>query len=402
MIIMPRKKDPEITEYKLKNGKKFFRLRTYIGISPETGKAIKVTRSKLKSRKEAEEVRRELKAQGPGTIRKKLETKQKKITVRDAYNAWLEVMRNDVRSSTIRRIKETWKNQIEPEFGNTYISNISPDHVQKYVNNLASKYVAYKIMANQLHRIIKYAIFRHWCDKDPFDFVIMPKKSAIASRDNTLNFYELDELKRFLDVTKKFSPMTYTYFLTVASLGCRRGEAFALNWSDIDFDKRTVKIERTVSIDENDKKTIDDVKNGIHHTVPMSDHLYTALKEYQNYCHKIGDNCPMPFHTKKGDYMWSSQSDTWIRAIYRYDANQCKEWNDKHPQDEKKPLRKITPHGLRHTLATLLYDGTNGITPKDIQFVLGHKTPRTAMRIYTHVTEKQKKGIKSSINNLNF
>ena len=30
---MARKKDPEITEYKLKNGKKYFRLRTYININ---------------------------------------------------------------------------------------------------------------------------------------------------------------------------------------------------------------------------------------------------------------------------------------------------------------------------------------------------------------------------------
>ena len=160
---MARKKDPEITEYKLKNGKKYCRLRTYIGINPETGKVINVTRSKLKSRKEAEELRRNLKAQGPSALSQKLETAQKKITVSYVYNTWFEVMKHDVRGSTISRFKDTWKNHTEPEFGNNYIDNISPDHVQKYVNELASKYVTYKSIANQLHRLIKYAIFRHWC-----------------------------------------------------------------------------------------------------------------------------------------------------------------------------------------------------------------------------------------------
>ena len=42
------------------------------------------------------------------------------------------------------------------------------------------------------------------------------------------------------------------------------------------------------------------------------------------------------------------------------------------------------------------------ITPKDVQYVLGHKTSKTAMEIYTHVTKKQKKDIKGSIDNLNF
>ncbi len=50
---MPKKKDPEITQYRLKDGKTYFRLRTYIGTNPENGKSIKVTRSKLATRKEA-------------------------------------------------------------------------------------------------------------------------------------------------------------------------------------------------------------------------------------------------------------------------------------------------------------------------------------------------------------
>lgn len=399
---MARKKDPEITEYKLKNGKKYFRLRTYIGINPETGKVINVTRSKLKSRKEAEELRRNLKAQGPSALSQKLETAQKKITVSYVYNKWLEVMKHDVRGSTISRFKDTWKNHTEPEFGNNYIDNISPDHVQKYVNELASKYVTYKSIANQLHRLIKYAIFRHWCSKDPFDFVIMPKKSAQSSRDNSHNFYELDELKQFLDVTKDYSRMKYTYFLTVASLGCRRGEALALKWSDVDFDKRVVKIERTVAKDDNGKKTIDDVKNEVHHAVPMSDNLYMILKEYREYCDEIGDHCEWIFHTKDGSYNWAQQPDLWLKYLYKFDKKQCEKWNKEHPNDKKEPLRKITPHGLRHTLATLLYDGNERITPKDVQYVLGHKTSKTAMEIYTHVTKKQKKDIKGSIDNLNF
>lgn len=36
---MVRRKDPEITTYKLKDGKTYFRLKTYIGTDPETGKA---------------------------------------------------------------------------------------------------------------------------------------------------------------------------------------------------------------------------------------------------------------------------------------------------------------------------------------------------------------------------
>ena len=399
---MPRRKDPEITQYTLQNGKTYFRLKTYIGTNPETGKPIKVTRSKLKSRKEAELLRNKLKAQGPTAVANKLKVSTERKTVEDVYKIWLDNMKLEVRGSTLSRFKDTWRNQTQPEFGNNYIDNISPDHIQNYVNSLASKYVTYKSIANQLHRLIRYAIFRHWCDKDPFDFVLMPKRSAKQKRDTSHNFYELDELKHFLEVAKDYSPMKYTFFLTVASLGCRRGEALALKWSDIDFDRKAVMIQRTVAKDSNGKKTIDDVKNGVHHLVPLSDNLYQILKEYKQNCEDKGINFEWVFPTKSGSFNWAQQTDLWIKYLYKFDEKRCEEWNKNHPDDKKKPLRKITPHGLRHTLATLLYDGQNGITPKDVQYVLGHKTSKTAMEIYTHVTEKQKQDIKGSINNLNF
>lgn len=399
---MPRRKDPEITQYTLQNGKTYFRLKTYVGTNPETGKPIKVTRSKLKSRKEAELLRNKLKAQGPTAVANKLKVSTERKTVEDVYKIWLDNMKLEVRGSTLSRFKDTWRNQTQPEFGNNYIDNISPDHIQNYVNSLASKYVTYKSIANQLHRLIRYAIFRHWCDKDPFDFVLMPKRSAKQKRDTSHNFYELDELKHFLEVAKDYSLMKYTFFLTVASLGCRRGEALALKWSDIDFDRKAVMIQRTVAKDSNGKKTIDDVKNGVHHLVPMSDNLYQILKEYKQDCEDKGINFEWVFPTKSGSFNWAQQTDLWIKYLYKFDEKRCEEWDKNHPDDKKKPLRKITPHGLRHTLATLLYDGQNGITPKDVQYVLGHKTSKTAMEIYTHVTEKQKQDIKGSINNLNF
>ena len=40
---MPRRKDNEIYEYKLKSGKTKYGFKTYVGINKETGKPVKVT-----------------------------------------------------------------------------------------------------------------------------------------------------------------------------------------------------------------------------------------------------------------------------------------------------------------------------------------------------------------------
>ena len=90
------------------------------------------------------------------------------------------------------------------------------------------------------------------------------------------------------------------------------------------------------------------------------------------------------FHKRDGDFCYPQAPDDWIYVIYHHD----------------KTLRRITPHGFRHTLATLLYQGDSRIKPQDVQLLLGHSKVTTALNIYTHVTNENKKTIEDSINNL--
>ncbi|QNQ82870.1 tyrosine-type recombinase/integrase [Lactobacillus sp. PV037] len=60
----------------------------------------------------------------------------------------------------------------------------------------------------------------------------------------------------------------------------------------------------------------------------------------------------------------------------------------------------MTPHGFRHILATLLYEGNSSIRPKDVQYMLGHKSVNTALEFYTHITKKQKENLSDSLDNL--
>lgn len=56
---------------------------------------------------------------------------------------------------------------------------------------------------------------------------------------------------------------------------------------------------------------------------------------------------------------------------------------------QERGLHRISPHGLRHSQATLLYE--LGIDPKDAQYRLRHKNLKTTMDIYTHLSEDRKR-----------
>ena len=91
---MPRKKDPEIYDYKLKSGKTKYGFKTYIGINPETGKAIKPTRQGFDSYKEAEQAKIKLKAKGAVAVAAKYKAESDQKTVREVYNIWFSIQKD--------------------------------------------------------------------------------------------------------------------------------------------------------------------------------------------------------------------------------------------------------------------------------------------------------------------
>lgn len=382
-IIMPRRKDTEIYTYKLKSGKTKYGFKTYVGINKENGKAIKVTRQGFNTRKEAEAAK--IKADGAKDVVTKRKKESNKKTVQEVYDIWFSIYQNNVRGASANRVSSTWDNNLKDEFGKDYITNLDVIHLQQYAINLAKVQISYRTTLAILHRVIKYAIKMDWCENDPFDKIVMPKKSDKKSTYPKDNLFDLEELKEFLKAAKEHNQMYYTFFMILGSLGLRRGEALALKWKNIDFENKKIYIQHTVSCDKNNHKQVGPTKTPkSNRTLVLSDNLTEALKEYKKSETEFNKANDFLFHTRTGDFFAPSIPTDWINRIY-------------HAYPD---LKEITPHGFRHTLATLLYEGSDKITPKDVQAGLGHEKVTTALDIYTHVTEKQKDNIKNSINNL--
>lgn len=371
------KKDNEIYTYKLKSGAVRYGFKTYLGIDPATGKARKATRQGFKTYKEAKNAKIRLKAERP-------KPEKKKITVDEMKKQWFEMYEKTVKQTTAHAIDGVYKNHIKNKFGDMYVQAITPAMLQSWANDLQGKYLKYKVITRTLERILRYAVYLDYLDYNPFNKVIFPKPKGNTKRHE--NYYEIDELKDFLNATKSTDSFKhYVFFLALASLGLRKSEALALRWTDIDFENDTVSITKTITQDRHGSKTLGKPKTkSSNRTLPLSDNLRTELLEYRKTC-IYNDDQDFIFAATNGGLTDPSEPNRWLKAIYA-----------KNPG-----LKQITVHGFRHTLATLLYDGNENITPKDVQLMLGHSKITTALNIYTHVTQKQKNSLKQSINNLN-
>ena len=109
---MPRKKDSEIYEYKLKSGKTRYGFKTYLGTSRETGKPIKVTRQGFTTHKEAIAAKTKLKANG-ATHEEKIRDAQKHTkTIDEVWKSMGHSQELSLRPSSLYRKNSAYKNTL--------------------------------------------------------------------------------------------------------------------------------------------------------------------------------------------------------------------------------------------------------------------------------------------------
>lgn len=382
---MPRRKDNEIYKYKLKNGKVKYGFKTYLGINQENGKPIKVTRQGFATRKEAEAAKTKLKATGGTRVIQEKTFQQNSKTVDEVWNLLYDTQKLSLRQSSLYRKESTYKNSIKPYFADAYINKIDVDRLQRWVNKMAKRYVNYRKVIGTLKELVRFALVKGWVENNPFDRVIIPAKGKLPKRDAKDNYLEKDQLEDFLNTAYKISPKIYTFYVTTALLGLRRGETLGLKWKDIDFKNKLAHICRTITVDDHGRKKVGPTKTSDKYRringLPMSDRLVTDLLNYKKIAYTSESN--YIFLNARNDFYDPTIVTDWINKIY-----------DKNPD-----LKHITTHGLRHTLASLLFEGKKAKVP-EVQYMLGHKRATTTLDIYTSVTKRQQNNLKDSINDL--
>ena len=149
----------------------------------------------------------------------------------------------------------------------------------------------------------------------------------------------------------------------------RLGEALALQWLDIDFERSLIEVQRTLSAGR-----IELPKNGKRRLVDMSLQLVAVLGEH--------------LQTKQGEVLranWKEFSG-WVFTNTvggPLDHNNLRE-RVFYPALDQAGVRKVRIHDLRHTYASLLIQ--NGESLAYIRDQLGHHSIQMTGDTYGHLT----------------
>lgn len=172
--------------------------------------------------------------------------------------------------------------------------------------------------------------------------------------------------------------------------GLRRGEATALTWNDIDLDKGIIKVTRSFNFKQKEFKN---PKNGKSRSVIIPQVLVDYLKTLPR--------TSVYVLTSKSGKMMSDVAWKRLYESYMCDLNlEYGGFTEKHKKFEPRKvpmaIQPFTPHELRHTFCTMMYEaGVDVVVAKE---QMGHSDVKTTLAIYTHLSAEHKQ---NDINKLN-
>ena len=367
-----------IKKYTTKNGETRYLFQTYLGIDPATEKERRTTRRGFKTMKEAKQAERNLllDVEENGLPSNQSDGFQDP-TFEELASLWLENYKTTVKPSTFENVKSKVEKMTEEHFKELKLKKITVAYCQRVVIELSKSYVLYNHYLSVINRIFKYAVLMDILNSNPFDKVIKPKSRQVQRKGN---FLTKEELKEFLKLAQT---ATLSYFFPLVHLmsytGLRQGEALALKWSDIDFENKRITVNKTATrIKEKQTLQTPKTKNS-KRVISIDPSTLSILKSWKKDQIKIYFKNGKHFEGEE-NFIFTNQRAEWVH-IHNF-IPYFKRFVTEHG------LKPITPHGLRHTHASLLFSA--GVEPKNISDRLGHSTVQITLDLYTHITEEQR------------
>lgn len=232
-----------------------------------------------------------------------------------------------------------------------------------------------------LKRCMDYAVANRVIDYNPFTILSVPNGAGKKTRDALTS-----EQQQWIADTPHRAQIGAMIMLYA---GLRRGELTALLWSDVDFKNKTITVNKSFDLRENRLKTTK-TPSGIR-TIPIPEVLLRLLESQKVKSTLVFPNVNGTYmHESAWQRLWSS----YLKALNKKygDFSNIKVLGEDLPKDLPMVIEEFTPHQLRHTYCTLLYEaGIDAVTAKGL---MGHKDISTTLGIYTHLSrEKAEKDI---------
>ncbi len=280
------------------------------------------------------------------------------LSVGGYLDRWLDAVKGTVRDRTWQRHEEVVRLHLKPTIGCVRLDRLNALQVQsvygrKLEGGLSPRSV--QIIHATLHKALKQAV----------GWTLIPRnvsEAATPPRPSRREIVPLsqEQTRMLLEAAK--GDELHAFYVLAVTTGMRNGELLGLQWKDLSFADRTLRVRRTVF-------------NGVisppktlagNRTIGLSGLAVAALENHRLAAGK--QDCEWVFPSRKGTPLS-------VHNVHN------RSWK---PLLERASLPSSTRmHDLRHTCATLLL--SNGVPVKVVSEMLGHGDVAITLAVYQSV-----------------
>ncbi len=308
-----------------------------------------------------------------------VEDKEAPPTFREYAEKWLATFVRQLRKpATYERYSFTLRQYVFPKIGSKPLDQITRGDVRdllltakrKNGDPLARSTIA--LIKDVVSGVIAHAIDDELVGVNPA-LGLIKRLQLERDKRSAMDPFSHQEVKLFLEKCMELYPEYYAFFLCAFRTGMRMGELLALQWGDVDWNSKFIRVERSYKLGR-----ISTPKTGKGRRVDMSDHLCETLRGLHTQAKKdgfrmgLGEAVEVIFH-RDG----SPMEQNFIRRIFKRILR-------------KAGLREIRFHDMRHTYASLLL--SDGVTPVYVKEQLGHSSIQMTVDIYGHLIPSSNRG----------
>lgn len=287
---------------------------------------------------------------------------------------WLDTWLNKYAKLSIKQrsylqYKESIEKHINPILGDYELTDLSANVLQEFViqklesgnlktgKGLSSNSVIG--IVGVLKQALHQALVLEMITKDNSNLIKMP-----TVQEKLIEAFEIEEQNKVVDYCMASKKPNHFGIVLCFYTGLRIGELLALTWNDIDFDKKTMSINKSVFYTKINGKyeTVIDTPKTKHsiRVIPLPKQILDKLKEIKK--------------SSTSKYVFTTRDNKMVnvRTYQRTFERILKKLN----------INVKNFHALRHTFATRAIE--MGMDVKTVSEILGHNSPVITLNRYSH------------------